>query len=164
METNRYIATYRVMSHSTHRGQSRCGHTAILTFGATEPDMVNRCAVRAGFVRFINDHRRCYRQLTFQKKDCLGRRISRCVTGFQARIATLSGTFAGTGKLGPLQFPPARLETPAAAPQGSPHIHLVIRRQGLAHPIAFAMSTCAYQDASATSCVWPSYQSSRFRL
>ena len=49
-------------------------------------------------------------------------------------------------------------------PKVRPHIHLVIRRQGLAHPIAFAMSTCAYQDASAASCVWPSYQSSRFRL
>jgi hypothetical protein len=52
----------------------------------------------------------------------------------------LSGTLAGTSNLGPLQFPPARLETPAAAPKVRPHIHLVIRRQGLAHPIAFAMS------------------------
>ena len=76
--------------------------------------MVTRCAVRAGFVRFLHDHHRSYRQLSFQKKDCLGRRISRCVTGFQARIATLSG-LAGTGNLGPLQFP-ARLETPAAPP------------------------------------------------
>ena len=98
-------------------------------------------AVRAGFVCFLHDHRRCYRQLTFQKEDCLERGISQCVTGFQARIAALNGTFAGTGNLGPLQFPPAPLETPAAAPKVRPHIHLVIRRQGLAHPIAFAMST-----------------------
>ena len=70
-KTNRYIATYGVMSHSSHGGQSRCGQTAILTFGATEPDMVNRCAVRAGFVRFLHDHRRSYHQLTFQKKRLL---------------------------------------------------------------------------------------------
>jgi hypothetical protein len=42
---------------------------------------------------------------------------------------------------GSLQFPPAPLETPAAAPNVRPHIHLVFRCQGLAHPIAFAMST-----------------------
>jgi hypothetical protein len=33
------------------------------------------------------------------------------------------------------------LETPAAAPNVRPHIHLVFRCQGLAYPIAFAMST-----------------------
>ena len=29
----------------------------------------------------------------------------------------------------------------SGGPKVRPHIHLVIRRQGLAHPIAFAMST-----------------------
>ena len=138
-KTNRHIATYGVMSHSSHGGQSRCGHTAILTIGATPPDMVTRCAVRAGFVRFLHDHRRSYRQLTFQKRDCLGRRISRCVIGFQARTAQRD--LGRDRNLSPLRFPPARLEAPSAAPKLRPHIDLVIGRQGLAHPIAFAMST-----------------------
>lgn len=93
-KTNRHIATYGVMSHSSHGGQSRCGHTAILTIGATPPDMVTRCAVLAGFVRLLHDHRCSYRELTFQKRDCLGRRISRALLG--SKRGPLSGTLAGT--------------------------------------------------------------------